>query len=63
MISGKEPQMIERKCPLCSGSVKTHSTHIRPLADYTCPQCGAKLWLTTCSLGYRLTVAQSGVRT
>lgn len=52
----------ERKCPLCSGPVGTHITSTRPPTLYTCPKCGAGLWLVTCSLGYRLIVAQTGVR-
>lgn len=54
--------MVQRECPICAGRVETHPSRTNPPTLYTCPQCGAGLWLSTCSLGYRLTVAQSGVR-
>lgn len=52
---------VERRCPRCGGFVVTDRTRVNPPKIYTCPQCGAGLWLiVACSLGYKLIVAQEG---
>ncbi|WP_321417194.1 hypothetical protein [uncultured Methanomethylovorans sp.] len=53
---------VARPCPLCSQLVQTNERRTVPPNLYTCPQCGAGLWLITGTLGYRLVVAHAGVR-
>lgn len=56
-------KMVARPCPLCHALVETHERRTNPPVLYTCSQCGAGLWLIIGMLGYRLVVAQVGVRT
>jgi hypothetical protein len=56
-------KMVARPCPLCRALVETHERRTNPPVLYTCSQCGAGLWLIIGMLGYRLVVAQVGVRT
>lgn len=47
-----------RPCPECGGKVESDFIRSKVRKLYTCPQCGAKLWLVQGTMIEKLVVAQ-----